>query len=48
MATPMSAQVTVNGTYIQGTKLQLLDLGVYTIVAGDEWGNIDFLYVNVE
>jgi rhodanese-related sulfurtransferase len=48
VATPMSAQVTVNGTYTQGTKLQLLDLGVYTIVAGDEWGNIEFLYFNVE
>ncbi len=46
-ATPMSAQVTVNGIYKQGTQLYPLDPGVYTIVAGDEWGNIEFLYISV-
>ncbi len=45
--TLMSATVTVNGTY---TRLQLNPLipGVYTIVAGDEWGALEFLYFNVE
>ena len=45
--TPMSANVTVNGTY---TQLQLNPLvpGAYTVVAGDEWGTLEFLYVSVE
>ena len=47
-ATPMSAQITVNGTYTQGNTLHPLDPGFYTIVAGDEWGNTEFLYVSVE
>jgi rhodanese-related sulfurtransferase len=47
-ATPMSAIITVNGVYTQGNQLNPLDPGVYTIVAGDEWGTLDFLYVSVE
>ena len=46
--TPMSANTAVNGIYTQGTQLHLLVSGVYTIVAGDEWGTLDFLYVSIE
>jgi len=46
--TPMSADLTVNGVYTAGTQSHPLDPGIYTIVAGDEWGTIEFLYVSVE
>jgi rhodanese-related sulfurtransferase len=45
--TPMSANITVDGTYKQGTQLTPLVPGVYTIVAGDEWGMLEFIYINV-
>lgn len=45
--TPMSATVTVNGVYKQGIQLTPLSSGIYTVVAGDEWGTLEFLYVNV-
>ena len=47
-ATPMSANITVNGIYTRGNQLNPLIPGVYTIVAGDEWGNLEFLYIKVE
>ena len=47
-ATPMSADITVKGVYTEGNQLNPLDPGVYTIVAGDEWGTLEFLYVSVE
>jgi hypothetical protein len=46
--TPMSANVIVGGTYTQVTQLTPLVSGDYTIVAGDEWGALEFLYVNVK
>ena len=45
--TPMSATVTVKGTYMKGIQLIPLTSGTYTVVAGDEWGTLEFLYVNV-
>ena len=45
--TPMSATVTVNGVYKQGMQLTPLSSGIYTVVAGDEWGTLEFLYVNI-
>jgi hypothetical protein len=46
--TPMSASVTVNGVYTAGTQSSPLNPGIYTVVAGDEWGTLEFLYVTVE
>jgi rhodanese-related sulfurtransferase len=46
--TPMLAKITVDGTYTQGTQLTPLVPGVYTIVAGDEWGMLEFLYISVK
>jgi len=45
--TPMSASITVNGTYINGIQLIPLSPGMYTLVAGDEWGTLEFIYINV-
>ena len=45
--TPMSATVTVNGVYKQGMQLTPLSSGIYTAVAGDEWGTLEFLYISV-
>jgi hypothetical protein len=45
--TPMSAAETVKGTYSQGFQLTPLSSGVYTVVAGDEWGALEFLYITV-
>jgi rhodanese-related sulfurtransferase len=46
--TPMSASESVNGTYAQGFQLTPFAAGTYTVVAGDEWGDLEFLYVSVE
>ena len=46
--TSMSATETVNGTYTQGFQLTPLSAGMYTVVAGDEWGNLEFLYISVQ
>lgn len=46
--TPMSANVIVGGTYTQVTQLTPLVSGDYTVVAGDEWGALEFLYINVK
>ena len=46
--TPMSATETVKGTYSKGIQLTPLTSGMYTVVAGDEWGTLEFLYINVE
>jgi hypothetical protein len=45
--TPMSATETVTGTYARGIQLTPLTSGIYTVVAGDEWGTLGFLYINV-
>jgi hypothetical protein len=45
--TPMSATETVKGTYAKGIQLTPLTSGMYTVVAGDEWGTLAFLYINV-
>ncbi len=46
--TPMAAKVTVGGTYpAQGTAVQPLVTGPYTVVAGDEWGALVFLHFQV-
>ena len=45
--TPMSGSLTVNGTY-SAAQLKPLTPGVYTLVAGDEWGTLEFLYIVVE
>jgi hypothetical protein len=45
--TLMSATETVNGTYSNGFQLNPLTSGIYTLVAGDEWGTLEFLYINV-
>ena len=45
--TPMSATETVKGTYSKGIQLTPLTSGIYTVVAGDEWGTLEFLYINV-
>ena len=42
--TPMSTTETVNGTYSNGIQLTPLTSGIYTVVAGDEWGTLEFLY----
>jgi hypothetical protein len=46
--TPMMAEISVSGTYgTAGNRLnQLTPLspGTYTVVAGDEWGNLVFAY----
>jgi len=44
----MSGEVTITSIFTQGTQSHPLDTGIYTIVAGDEWGAVEFLYVNVE
>jgi hypothetical protein len=44
---PMSGSLTVTGTY-SPTQLKPLAPGVYTLVAGDEWGALEFLYISVE
>jgi rhodanese-related sulfurtransferase len=46
--TPMSATETVNGSYTQGFQLTPFAAGIYTVVAGDEWGDLEFLYVSVQ
>ena len=47
-STPMAAKVTVGGTYpAQGTAVQPLVAGPYTVVAGDEWGALVFLHFQV-
>jgi hypothetical protein len=46
--TPMSANITVNGVYTEGTQSYPLNPGLYTVVAGDEWGTLEFLYISVE
>ena len=46
--TPMSATETVKGTYSKGIQLTPLASGIYTVVAGDEWGTLEFLYINVK
>jgi rhodanese-related sulfurtransferase len=46
--TPMSATETVTGTYSKGIQLTPLASGIYTVVAGDEWGALEFLYINVK
>ena len=46
--TAMSGEVTITSIFTQGTQSHPLDTGIYTIVAGDEWGAVEFLYVNVE
>jgi hypothetical protein len=43
----MSATETVKGTYPNGIQLTPLTSGMYTVVAGDEWGTLVFLYINV-
>jgi hypothetical protein len=45
--TPISATETVTGTYSKGIQLTPLVSGTYTVVAGDEWGTLEFLYINV-
>ena len=45
--TPMSGSLTVNGTYFTA-QLKPLAPGVYTLVVGDEWGTLEFLYISVE
>ena len=45
--TPMSGSLIVNGTY-STAQLKPLAPGVYTLVAGDEWGALEFLYISVE
>jgi uncharacterized protein YceK len=45
--TPMSATETVNGTYSNGFQLTPWASGMYTLVAGDEWGTLEFIYINV-
>ena len=46
--TPMSATETVKGTYSKGIQLTPLTSGMYTVVAGDEWGTLEFIYINVD
>jgi succinate-acetate transporter protein len=46
--TPMSTTETVNGTYTNGFQLTPWASGTYTVVAGDEWGALEFLYINVK
>jgi rhodanese-related sulfurtransferase len=46
--TPMATTETVNGTYPKWFQLTPFSPGVYTVVAGDEWGTLEFLYFNVE
>jgi hypothetical protein len=46
--TPMSASLDiVNGTAVGEGQGTLLDPGSYTVVAADEWGNMVFLYFQV-
>ena len=45
--TPMSGSLTVNGTYSLA-QLRPLAPGAYTLVVGDEWGALEFLYISVE
>lgn len=44
--TPMDANVTVSGEY-SGASLKPLSAGVYTVVAGDEWGALETLQFTV-
>ena len=47
-AIPISANVTLTGTFPgPGGKAQPLPSGVYTVVAGDEWGALVFLQFRV-
>ena len=46
--TSMTATETVNGTYTEGFQLTPFAAGMYTVVAGDEWGNLEFLYISVQ
>jgi rhodanese-related sulfurtransferase len=46
--TSMSANVIVGGIYTQVTQLTPLVSGDYTVVAGDEWGALEFLYIIVK
>ena len=49
--TPMATEVQASGTYNStGNKLNQLTPfapGTYTVVAGDEWGNMVFVYFSV-
>ncbi|MHB1868396.1 MAG: hypothetical protein ACYCPP_05565, partial [Nitrososphaerales archaeon] len=45
--TPMVANLTVSHVYKNYTQSQALRPGVYTIVAGDEWGALTMLHFNV-
>jgi hypothetical protein len=44
----MSANITVNEIYTEGIQSHPLDPGLYTVVAGDEWGSLEFLYITIE
>jgi len=46
--TAMSANITVNEIYTEGIQSHPLDPGLYTVVAGDEWGSLEFLYITIE
>jgi hypothetical protein len=46
--TPMETTETVNGNYTRGFQLTPFPIGTYTVVAGDEWGGLEFLYFTVE
>jgi hypothetical protein len=46
LATPMNANVTVDGEY-SGGSLQPLSPGVYTVAAGDEWGALEAIQFTV-
>jgi rhodanese-related sulfurtransferase len=46
--TPMATTETVNGTYAKGVQLTPFPTGTYTVVAGDEWGTLEFLYFTVK
>ena len=48
LPTAMATNETVNGTYTQGFQLNPFSPGIYTVVAGDEWGTLEFLYFTVE
>lgn len=45
--TPMTSNVTVSGDY-SGGSLQPLSPGVYTVVAGDEWGALETVQFTVD
>ncbi|HVB13094.1 MAG TPA: hypothetical protein VNE86_08155 [Nitrososphaerales archaeon] len=45
--TPMAANLTVSHIYKGYTESQVLSPGVYTVVAGDEWGALTMLHFTV-